>query len=126
MMAAEVLAVVYLLVNPSICLNINQWIRDSFHLTVNNYYILVIVFGDILSPIMFGTGIFSAYRSRCEEYEADREAVKNGYGEDLIRTFKTLSSDELINVNPHPFIEFTEYDHPGMYQRIKAIREASH
>lgn len=126
MMAAEALAVVYLLVNPSVCLNINQWIRDSFNLTVNNYYILAIVFGDILSPIMFGTGIFSAYRSRCEEYEADREAVKNGYGEDLIRTFKTLSSDELINVNPHPFIEFTEYDHPGMYQRIKAIRETSH
>ena len=73
---------------------------------------------------MFIVNVYESYRSKCEEYEADREAVKNGYGEDLIRTFKTLSSDELVNVNPHPFIEFTEYDHPGMYRRIKAIKEA--
>ena len=30
----------------------------------------------------------------------------------------------LVNVNPHPFIEFTQYDNPGMYRRIKAIKEA--
>ena len=40
------------------------------------------------------------------------------------KTFKRLSNDELVNVNPHPIIEFLEYNHPGMYQRIKAIREA--
>lgn len=124
LIALEAAAVVVLLVNPSVCLYVNQWVRDSFNLTVNNYYLLLVVFSDIFNPIAFVTGVFSAYKSRQEEYEADREAVKNGYGEDLIRTFKNLSSDELVNVNPHPFIEFTEYDHPGMYQRIKAIHEA--
>ena len=73
---------------------------------------------------MFLVNVFESYKSKWEEYEADREAVKNGYGEVLITTFKTLSSDELVNVNPHPFIEFTQYDHPGMYRRIKAIKEA--
>ena len=36
-----------------------------------------------------------------------------------------MTSDELINVNPASIIEFLEYDHPGMYHRIKAIMEAN-
>ena len=102
----------------------NTWIRSSVNTSVNNYYILIAVYSACFTPLGKAIGIFNNYRSRCEEYEADREAVKNGYGEALITTFKRLSSDELVNVNPHPIIEFLEYNHPGMYQRIKAIREA--
>ena len=116
--------VLLIMVKPDIILALTSWVRDSFGIKSNNYYLIFIVFGYILKPIMFVSSIFSMYKSRWEEYEADRESVKNGYAEALIKTFKTLSSDELINVYPHPFIEFTEYDHPGMYQRIKAIREA--
>lgn len=116
--------VLLLMVNPEIILICTNWIRESFNITANNYYLIFIVFGYIIKPLSFLSGLFSMYKSRWEEYEADRESVKNGYGEALITTFKTLSSDELVNVYPHPFIEFTEYDHPGMYQRIKAIREA--
>lgn len=116
--------VVWLMVHPETILAVNAWVRASFNLTVNNYYVLLIVLGDIIKPVMFTSDVFDAYCSRKNEYEADREAVKNGYGKELIKTFKTVSSDEFITVNPHPFIEFTEYDHPGMYQRIRAIHEA--
>lgn len=111
-----------LMVKPDIILSCTNWIRVSFNITVNNYYLLFVVFSYIISPVAYLHNLFYMYKSRWEEYEADRESVKNGYGEALITTFKTLSSDELVNVYPHPFIEFTEYDHPGMYQRIKAIR----
>ncbi len=67
--------------------------------------------------------IFNNYVSRKEEYEADDNAVKEGYGEALIQTFKTLSSDELVDVNPAPIIEFIEFDHPGMYNRIHHIHQ---
>lgn len=110
---------------PGVVFNINTWIRDSFGITTNNYYLIITVYASILTPVGKAISIFRNYRSRLEEHEADREAVRNGYGEALIRTFKKLSSDELVNVNPHPLIEFLEYDHPGMYQRIKAIREAA-
>lgn len=110
---------------PGFVLSINTWIRDSFGITTNNYYLIITVYASILTPVGKAISIFRNYRSRLEEHEADREAVRNGYGEALIRTFKKLSSDELVNVNPHPLIEFLEYDHPGMYQRIKAIREAA-
>lgn len=113
---------VALLNNPSICFTINAWIRESFDISSNNYYLIILLYSSIYTPVAFGFSIFNAYRSRLEEDEADREAVNNGYGEALIKLFKELSRDELVNVNPHPFIEFTEYDHPGMYKRIKTIR----
>ena len=116
--------VVYIIANPSLCLIINGWIRESFNIADANYYLYFVVYSYFVTPIMFGVGIFHSYKSKYEEYEADREAVKNGYSNDLIKTFKALSADELVNVNPHPFIEFTEYDHPGMYRRIKAIKQA--
>ena len=87
------------------------WVRASFALTVNNYNLLITVFGAALTPVIRLISLLNNYRSRMEEYEADREAVRNGCGEALIATFKRLSSDELINVNPHPLIEFLEYDH---------------
>ena len=119
-----VVTVICIVANPEFILFINRWIRESFNITTNNYYLILVVFGYIIQPIGFLINIYESFRSRWEEYEADREAVANGYGKELINTFKTLSNDELINVNPHPFIEFTEYDHPGMYQRIKAINQA--
>lgn len=122
--AVLMIFIVWMVNDPKLILGMNIWIKRSFQLTVNNYVLIFIVLSDIYTPISYLVGIFNSYRSKKEEYEADREAVKNGYGEALIKTFKTMSSDELINVNPHPFIEFTEYDHPGMYQRIKAIKAA--
>lgn len=118
------LAVVWLIYRPGFVLEINEWIRRSFELSINNMYVWVFVFSSVLTPVLQVMGIIRNYRSRQEEFEADREAVKNGYGEAMIATFKRLSSDELINVNPHPLIEFLEYDHPGMAGRIRAIREA--
>ena len=122
--AIFIIIAIYLIANPAVCLWIQAWVRESFDITYANYYVYFVVYSYIVTPIMFLVNVFESYKSKWEEYEADREAVKNGYGEALITTFKTLSSDELVNVNPHPFIEFTQYDHPGMYRRIKAIKEA--
>ncbi|MBR1708338.1 MAG: M48 family metallopeptidase [Clostridia bacterium] len=116
--------VVVLIHDPAPVFALAAWIRNSFGTAQNNYTMIMNTIGMLLTPVGFLWGIFSNYRSRIEEYEADREAVKNGYGEELIGTFKRLSNDELVDVNPHPVIEFLEYDHPGMNNRIKAIHSA--
>ena len=121
---ATIILIVLLIHNPSPVLALNAWIRESFQISANNYYILLSVYSSILTPILFATRCFGNYRSRRNEYEADMEAVHNGLGEELISTFEKLSSDELIDVNPHPLIEWLEYDHPGMYRRITDIRAA--
>lgn len=115
---------VYLLSDVDLALDVLDWVKESFNIHDNNYYINMNIFMLFASPIFFLFGIYRNFNIRTQEYEADEEAVKNGYGEALISTFKKLSKDELVNVNPSPIIEFLEYDHPGMYRRIKAIKDA--
>ena len=120
---AVLLAMGALLLNPAPVQALTGWVRASFGLSVNNYYLLMETAASLLSPLLYVRGVFENYRSRQEEYEADREAVKNGYGPALITAFKQLSRDELVNVNPHPAIEFLEYNHPGMASRIRAMEK---
>ena len=112
-----------LLLNPAPVQALTGWVRASFGLSVNNYYLLMETAASLLSPLLYVRGVFENYRSRQEEYEADREAVRNGYGPALITAFKQLSRDELVNVNPHPALEFLAYNHPGMASRIRAMEK---
>ena len=123
--AGLLITVAYLIKDPRFFLNFNRWTRESFHIAGNNYYILLGLYGMLLEPISLVSKLYSHFISRREEKEADLEAVKNGYGEDLIHTFKKVSSEELIDIYPHPVIEFIEADHPGMYSRISYIRKAA-
>ncbi len=101
---------------------LEKWIMESFQITVPNYFLLVTLVIGLGQPVMALVGIIRNYRQRQEEYEADQEAVKNGYGEDMIKIFKEESNDELIDINPHPIMVVLYHSHPTMYQRIVAIR----
>ena len=120
---AFVLAVVCILHGERIA-GIELAFEQAFGLSRMNPVLSISIAGWLLTPLLFPFMVFRNYTSRCEEYEADRNAVREGYGEALIRTFKELSNDELVDVNPDDVIEFLEYDHPGMYHRICAIRDA--
>ena len=76
--------------------------------------------GQLLGPIATVLAIFRNHVSRRNEYEADRNAVKEGFGEELIATFTRLSTDELVDIHPARIIEILDYDHPGMINRILA------
>ena len=110
--------------NGSEIVHMEQAAEQVFGLSqINPVLSLSIVFW-LAEPLLFPLSVFRNYVSRCEEYEADRNAVKEGYGEPLIRTFKEISTDELVDVNPADVIEFLQYNHPGMVHRIRAIRAA--
>ena len=116
------LVIIGLIAWPSPVLRFVDWVNLSFGISVTNYTMILNVLSALLGPVSILFGLFHNSRSRAEEYEADREAVSNGYGQELIATFKRLSNDELVDVNPHPLIETLEYDHPGMANRIAAIQ----
>ena len=116
------LVIIGLIAWPSPVLRFADWVSQSFGISVTNYTMILNVLSSLLGPVSILFGLFHNSRSRAEEYEADREAVSNGYGQELIATFKRLSNDELVDVNPHPLIETLEYDHPGMANRIAAIQ----
>ena len=102
---------------------IANWINVQFGITHSHYYVYFLVLGILFDPLLYVYTLYSNYVTRLEEYEADQNAVKEGYGQDLIDLFKELSRDELVDVNPSPIIEFIEYDHPGMYQRILGLEK---
>ena len=112
------------LVHGAVLAQWEQALEGIFGLTVCNAVLTFAVISWLTQPLLF---VISAYRntiSRMEEAEADRNAVKEGYGEELIQTFKQVSSDELVDVNPPELVEFLEYDHPGMTTRIRQIHHA--
>ncbi len=100
-------------------------INSQFGIAESNYHLLVIYLGQLIGPVVTLLAIFRNFVSRRNEYEADRNAVKEGYGEELIATFTRLSTDELVDINPARIIEILDYDHPGMISRIRAIRKTT-
>lgn len=117
------LLLIFLVSNANTIIKFNAYINQSFGLKYTNYLLSFAIFGLAYQPFSFLFKIFKNYVSCKEEKEADYNAVDHGYGQALIDTFTKMSSDELIDVNPHPFIEILEYDHPGMYKRISYIRK---
>ena len=102
---------------------LNELINQEFHLLTTNYYLLTLTIFTFIKPLTALFNVLNTYLIRTQEYEADMHAIQNGYGEALIKTFKQISNDQLVNVYPHPIVEFLEYDHPSMYSRISFIKK---
>jgi STE24 endopeptidase len=68
--------------------------------------------------------LFTA-RSRRQEYEADRFAVKGvGSAAGLKSALLRLSRDNLSNLSPHPLYSFFHYSHPTLAERLAALDRA--
>jgi len=91
--------------------------------TESSFYIGLIAFGLLYSPISFFTGIISNMISRKHEYEADAFANKYHFGKQLIDGLIKLSVNNLSNLTPHRAYVFFHYSHPTLLQRKKAIEE---
>ena len=84
----------------------------------------MIVLGFIASLVMFPLGPFSAWRSRCHEWEADRFAADlTGRPQDLASALVKLSVENLSNLFPHPFYAAFYYSHPPAVERIRTLRK---
>ncbi len=73
----------------------------------------------LISPLF---GLLVNYFSRKAEYRADAHAVKEGYGEELIRALKKLARQNYADLAPSPLVVKLEYSHPTLSQRIDAIQ----
>lgn len=89
-----------------------------------NYLFALSAMGIITWPAeVIGDIILNAI-SRKHEYEADRFAATEGYGEALISSLKRLYSETLGEINPARWVVLTCYSHPTLSQRISAIEKA--
>ncbi len=88
-----------------------------------NYGFAYIMLGVALSVITPFTGIVTNAISRRFEYRADRQAVKEGYGEAMIPALKKLARDNFAELAPSPLYVILEYSHPPIHKRVSAIEE---
>lgn len=96
----------------------------AFGFTGVNYYFAMTLLESTTWPVEIIASIILNYISRKHEYEADRFAAKEGYGDALISALKKLHSDSLSEINPHKWTIITEYSHPTLSDRITAIQKA--
>ncbi len=83
----------------------------------------MVVLGFVGSLVLFPLGPFSAWRSRCHEWEADRFAADlTGRPQDLASALIKLSAENLSNLYPHPFYAGFYYSHPPVIERVRTLR----
>ena len=79
--------------------------------------LVLAVMGPLLTVLMIPVNMFS----RAMERRADTFAAKCGLGQPLIDALKRLSRDNLVDLNPHPFLSTIGYSHPTVGERIQLI-----
>jgi STE24 endopeptidase len=84
----------------------------------------MVVLGFVASLAMFPLAPFSAWRSRCQEREADRFAADlTGRPQDLAAALIKMSAENLSNLFPHPLYAALYYSHPPTVERVRKLRE---
>ena len=89
-----------------------------------NYGFAFVLAGSVcLSFISPFLGLFTSALSRKFEYAADKFAVDNGCGPELISGLKKLVKNSFGTLSPHPVVVALTYSHPPISQRLAAMEK---
>jgi STE24 endopeptidase len=98
---------------------------EAFGFTKPGYHSLLVLLAFCSGPFTFFLQPLFTMRSRKQEYEADRFAVRGvGSAAGLKSALLRLSRDNLSNLTPHPLYSFFHYTHPTLAERIAALDRA--
>lgn len=99
-------------------------LHTAFGFSEVNYgfaYILAGAFIGLIQP--FTSMLMNAY-SRHAEFRADRQAVKEGYGDAMVDALKKLARENFAHLSPSRINVVLEYSHPPLHARIEAVEKA--
>ena len=88
-----------------------------------NYGFSYILTGTAISLIQPLINMILYAVSRSHEYAADRQAVKEGYGEAMISAFKKLARDNFAHLAPSKINVVMEHSHPPISDRVEAVNK---
>ena len=105
----------------------NSWFWEGFGFSENALAGAVFLLFWLLTDLFaFWTTPMMSYFSRSNEYEADAFAQNVlGKPDALIQALRTLSKENLSNLNPHPVFSAFYYSHPTLLEREKAMQKDS-
>lgn len=103
------------------------FICTSFGFDRVNYGFVLILLAQVelalFSPLI---SLFTACISRRQEFQADRQAVREGFGESMISGLKKIARENFADLSPDPVLVRLTYDHPPLSERLHAIEHALH
>ena len=89
-----------------------------------SFHVNLAVFSLIYTPLNILLDIAGNAVSRRHERQADAFAASQGMGPAQASALKKMSAKSLANLTPHPLVVFTEYSHPTLYERVRALTGA--
>ena len=96
----------------------------SFGFEGLNYGFAVVLIMSVLFALIAPLfGLLVNALSRRAEYRADAQAVKEGFGPELIAALKKLARENFADLAPSPLVVLLEDSHPTLSQRIDAIEK---
>ena len=98
-------------------------VHEAFDFEGLNYGFAYILAGLGLELVQPLSGMAMHAYSRFAEYRADRQAVREGYGEALIQGLKKLARENFSHLAPSKINVVLEYSHPPLHQRIEALEK---
>ena len=96
-------------------------LHEAFGFLDVNYgfaYILAGIGLGLTQPL--SSMVMNAY-SRFAEFRADRQAVREGYGDAMVTALKKLAKENFAHLAPSPIFVVLEYSHPPLSQRIAKV-----
>ena len=91
---------------------------------INYGFVLILIMSVEFALITPAFGLLVNYLSRRAEYRADAQAVREGYGRELVSALKKLARQNYSDLAPSPLLVKLEYSHPPLSRRIEAIEKA--
>ncbi len=101
--------------NPAFC--------TAFGFEAINYGFAYVILGvgiGLLNPLI---SMITNAHSRRAEYRADKQAVAEGYGPDMITALKKLARENFAHLAPSKINVVLEYSHPPLAERIAAVEK---
>lgn len=101
----------------------NPLLSEALGAAEPSFHIGILAFFLLFSPISLILGIIDNALSRKNEFEADKFAIETypNSNEYLRDALKTISTDSLANLTPHPWYVKVHYTHPPILQRLAKL-----
>lgn len=90
-----------------------------------SFHVNLAVFSLIYTPLSLLLDIATNVISRRHERQADAFAATHGLGHAEASALKKMSAKSLANLTPHPLVVFTEYSHPTLAERVRALTQTA-
>jgi STE24 endopeptidase len=100
-------------------------IHEAFGFSSLNYGFAYVIAGIGLALTQPVSSMAMNAYSRFAEFRADRQAVREGYGDAMVTALKKLAKENFAHLAPSPINVVLEYSHPPLSQRIARVEETN-